>query len=450
MRIKRFHIRNYKSILDSGEIDLDPAISVLIGKNESGKTCVLKALESFKRDYRYAEDDLCLHSEAKIRLEAGKVKEEDIEIITIWFEVEDKDRERLKEINPRLENLNSLKAKKYFDNSYEIAVPHIDEKRIKTTDFKKISDQMSRLVEIVDEFREKLYNHSQRHAPFSRSRSQYESAIHDLISFGSGKNGDIERIFADVCEKLRNLEGIDYEIKNDTEAFIRRIEPLKNEIRQMHPEKGRMAEDIFNSLPNFVYFSDFERLEDSLPITDYLSHKEKHKTLSNLIELSGLDVERTKDAQDYAMLAQLRSASATITGLVNQSWTQEDVNVNIAVVRDRIVISIVDSVIRRDHPPSIRSHGFQWFLSFYINFMVGSRGEFKNTVLLLDDLGVYLHRSGQRDLVATLERIAKSNQIVFSTHSPFMVDREKLMRIRIISKKEGKGTCIRSPRGRDQ
>jgi predicted ATP-binding protein involved in virulence len=82
--------------------------------------------------------------------------------------------------------------------------------------------------------------------------------------------------------------------------------------------------------------------------------------------------------------------------------------------------------------------------------MVGSRGEFKNTVLLLDDLGVYLHRSGQRDLVATLERIAKSNQIVFSTHSPFMVDREKLMRIRIISKKEGKGTCIRSPRGRDQ
>ena len=74
--------------------------------------------------------------------------------------------------------------------------------------------------------------------------------------------------------------------------------------------------------------------------------------------------------------------------------------------------------------------------------MAGSKGEFKNTILLLDDPGVYLHPSGQKDLLNTLEKIAESNQIIFSTHSPFMVDREKLNRIRIVSKQIEKGTLI--------
>jgi len=94
-------------------------------------------------------------------------------------------------------------------------------------------------------------------------------------------------------------------------------------------------------------------------------------------------------------------------------------------------------------PPSKRSDGFQWFLAFYINFMTGSKGMFRNTVLLLDNPGVYLHPSGQRDLLKTLENIAKNNQIVFTTHSPFLVDRKNLRRIRLVLKKGyRKGTKI--------
>jgi predicted ATP-dependent endonuclease of OLD family len=76
--------------------------------------------------------------------------------------------------------------------------------------------------------------------------------------------------------------------------------------------------------------------------------------------------------------------------------------------------------------------------------MAGSHGKFKNTIILLDDLGIYLHPSGQKDLLKTLERISRSNQIVYATNCPHMIDRDKLTRVRLVSKKKGKGTVIRS------
>lgn len=64
--------------------------------------------------------------------------------------------------------------------------------------------------------------------------------------------------------------------------------------------------------------------------------------------------------------------------------------------------------------------------------------------MLLDNPGVLLHPSGQKDLLNTLEKIAEKNQILFTTHSPFLIDREHLDRIRIVEKKEDRvGTTIK-------
>lgn len=195
-------------------------------------------------------------------------------------------------------------------------------------------------------------------------------------------------------------------------------------------------------LPSLIYFSDVEKLEDIVALSEYLSKKNRHKTLDNLIKLSNLDVDSFKDSGAYARISKLRAASAKITGDINQFWTQEEVEVNLDIREGEIIISILDDVINNYHPPSIRSQGFRWFLSFYINFMAGSKGELKNAIILLDDPGVYLHASRQKDFLNALEKISQSSQIVFSTHSPFMINREKLRRVRIVTKKVGKGTLI--------
>lgn len=442
MRIKKFHIKNYRSILDSGEVNLDSKITTLIGKNESGKTYTLKALASLKNDYEYVKDDLCLHSKAMEKLGSGSTEKGDIEVVTVWFDIESGDKSKLKEINAKLTKIKTLKVTKYFDNLYEVESPEISLEDLKTNGKKEIKKSLNEIHGKVTSFKEKLDSHSQRFPQFSGSKGEYDGIINEIISFEPKNNSDIDNIFNNFYTKLRNLPNQDDQIQNDIKTFIQDIEPHKNRIKKIILKEEDVIEEILKILPNFIYFADIEKLEDTVPISDFLANRGKHKTLSNLTELSGLDIDRVKDAEDYDMLSSLKSASTTITGLVNQSWTQEKVNVNIGIVRDKIVISIFDDIIKKEHPPSIRSQGFRWFLSFYINFTASSKGEFENTIILLDDPGVYLHPSGQKDLLNTLEKISESNQIVFSTHSPFMIDRDKLKRVRIVSKKEGKGTLL--------
>ena len=75
--------------------------------------------------------------------------------------------------------------------------------------------------------------------------------------------------------------------------------------------------------------------------------------------------------------------------------------------------------------------------------MAGTKGELKNAILLLDNPGWILHPSGQKNLLETLEKIAENNQIVLATHSPFLIDKNKLERIRIVERRpDGEGTKI--------
>src|SRR5690606_5615934 len=104
-------------------------------------------------------------------------------------------------------------------------------------------------------------------------------------------------------------------------------------------------------------------------------------------------------------------------------------------------VNIKDNKVKKLYNPSVRSQGFQWFLSFYINFSADSK-ELENTIILLDDPGIYLHASGQKDLLKTLEILSNLNQILITTHSPFMIDTDRLERIRLVSNLEKEGTKI--------
>jgi 5S rRNA maturation endonuclease (ribonuclease M5) len=77
-----------------------------------------------------------------------------------------------------------------------------------------------------------------------------------------------------------------------------------------------------------------------------------------------------------------------------------------------------------------RSTGLQWFLSFFLVFLVESRGEHANAILLLDEPGHSLHPLAQRDLSAFFANLSKTNQIVYTTHSPFLIDADRLERAR--------------------
>jgi hypothetical protein len=87
-----------------------------------------------------------------------------------------------------------------------------------------------------------------------------------------------------------------------------------------------------------------------------------------------------------------------------------------------------------------RSRGFQWFFSFYITFFADTQGA-GDAILLLDEPGLHLHAHSQADLLAHFERDF-GNQIVYTTHSPFMVPTHRLDAVRTASMSEGAGTTV--------
>ena len=105
MRIKKVLIQNFRSINYSEEVSLDEKITVLIGRNEYGKTNFLKALECFGRDYKYTDEDLCTYCLVKENLVTGSVERSDIPITTIWFTLESEDKTKLGEVHEQLAKL---------------------------------------------------------------------------------------------------------------------------------------------------------------------------------------------------------------------------------------------------------------------------------------------------------------------------------------------------------
>ena len=80
-----------------------------------------------------------------------------------------------------------------------------------------------------------------------------------------------------------------------------------------------------------------------------------------------------------------------------------------------------------------RSKGFQWFFSFYLVFLVESDEGHKDAILLLDEPGLHLHPTAQQELITFFESLSEDNPLVYTTHSPFLVDGDRIHRVRPVT-----------------
>ncbi|HXM99656.1 MAG TPA: AAA family ATPase [Candidatus Dormibacteraeota bacterium] len=64
MKLKSVHVQNYRSVVDSDIVEISDRVTVIIGKNEQGKTTFLKALTSFNTRNKYTPNDLPNHMRA--------------------------------------------------------------------------------------------------------------------------------------------------------------------------------------------------------------------------------------------------------------------------------------------------------------------------------------------------------------------------------------------------
>ena len=196
---------------------------------------------------------------------------------------------------------------------------------------------------------------------------------------------------------------------------------------------------LLQCLPRIVYFDDIPLIKNRVDYYSLVDGRPGYTTERNLLKIGGLEDFDIIFEDSTRGRRTSEEASRLITQQIRRVWSQEPtIEIKLNVNGKVLYIDITDDTTVFDTPES-RSLGFRWYLSFYINLLAQSyEAKTNEYVFLIDEPGIHLHPSGQKDLVKVLENLASKNQLIFTTHSPFMINRDFPQRVRLVTKtKEG-------------
>lgn len=414
MKLQTAALRRYRSIEDAGTFGVQDDVTCLVGKNESGKTAVLQGL------YKSAPVDAAKFDEGldyPSRLTRERKTGDQIRVSTLTYVLDDED---VAAVEERF-GVGVL-------TSREIDVSH--GYRYNTTIWSVHTNEKA----AVDHLLKSL----------------------DLPA-GVEKNASASVTVASLVSILSGLEA-------PTSAVAAALATV-NSWRDNSLNLG-IIDILSRRRPRFVYFGDYDSMPGKLSIP-YLMRQQAAGTLSRgeqavlaLLDMAGVKLEDFQDPESHEHLVRdLENASNSISDEVFEYWTQ---NKNLAVRLDIIARPEASAlppvnegpllqirVVNQRHNVSVpfdeRSRGFVWFFSFLAYFTHLEENESQPLILLLDEPGLNLHATAQADLLRFIdERLAPSHQVVFSTHSPFMVDAHRFERVRTVVDDEKRGTVVSS------
>lgn len=403
MRLLTAHVRDYKSITDSGEVRIDEDVTCLVGKNESGKTAFLEALYRLNpvaSGYPITFEELRDYPRARRARDRDRIA--GVTPIEAAFELDDADVQAVEsQWGEGALTSRRLTVFRSYANTRAVGAD-VDEAAIvrHLVQTAGVDPTVAEGCDTIAAFSEKV------------------AALTDAPPS-----------VATLQEKLGELD------------------PLR-EIRKI----------LAARLPRFLYFDEYANLPGRVSIK-YLQDTNEddleadERTALALLRLANVASEEFSETEYEARRAALESASSEITQEVFEFWSQN---------RDLRVFFDADftSAAHNGHEPPFldirisnlrhhvtlnfgeRSAGFVWFFSFLAAFSEYRSSE--KLIILLDEPGLGLHAAAQNDLLRYIdERLAPTHQVVYSTHSPFMVDPTRLERVRTVEDVDDQGTKVR-------
>lgn len=402
MKIEKFRIKNYRSIRDSGDCYLSPKITVLAGKNEAGKTSILKALRDFS-------------TERSIEDEAVPINRDDKPEIEVTFVM---GREELNELLP-------------YDVSSDV-----DEEQI--TVVKKYQEGYD-----VNEDLERL-NPNFRDAKID-TKKQAEDVLDEYKDLFSGipinssinKKDTIEKL-REAINKVRTADRNGHINSNEADKRIARMREIIKKYEELKNPSKKLAEEIKNKIPEFILFSTYS---DKIPNKVHFKNLRDNDFVKDLSSVSDLNIDLLpSNGREQKKREHKKEVNVELNDDYQEFWTQDDTILSIDWDSNNLQFWIEED--GTPYKPEQRSKGKMWHLSFYVKLTAHASKE-NPPVVLIDDPGLHLHAKAQRDILNKLEDVAESSRIIYTTHSPYLIDSEKLDRVWLVEKDKRDGTEIK-------
>jgi predicted ATPase len=221
---------------------------------------------------------------------------------------------------------------------------------------------------------------------------------------------------------------------------------LDGELELTEPkELGDEAETYLRQrLPRVELIEPQERLPDSA--TPETIFDPDNDFMRGIFRYAGLEPEEWEGifAQTDATRKRVAAANEKLNKTLRDAWSQgKELRFELDHREGEVDLLIDDPAVKQTYVrASRRSAGFTHF--FALKTMLYAREQASSAssfIWLFDDPGIYLHPEGQHDLLQVLETLARANQLVYSTHSIFLISKNFPTRHRLL-KKTAKGTII--------
>lgn len=409
MRLIKARVVNYRSVEDSDEFMIEPDVTCLVGKNESGKTATLKAL------YRLNPVETDVAFNEVVDFPAKKSKER--------------------------------KTQKGFIPAIKATFALTDEEVALVTDVFGPDALASRFLRIEAGY---------------RTDGLFDCDFYE------------QKMLAHLMDQLDPTSQQNIKPSNTVEDFIGALRDLPDRpaaasaLFEHLEELGSTAWECLNSLlspkvPKFVYFDDYDSMPGKVSVPDLIARRDQkglkrgEQALVSLLGMAGATPEDFSNTNQHEHLVrELENASAGISDEVFDYWSQ---NTELAVklqpfepepgaqapLNQGPILQI--RVDNRRHRASVpldeRSRGFIWFFSFLAYFTELEETVEQDLILLLDEPGLSLHGRAQEDLLRLIDkRLAPKHQVIYTTHSPFMVSADHFQRVRTVIDQDEVGTKV--------
>ncbi len=409
MKLTKVNITDFQSVQDSTEFKIGD-VTCLVGKNESGKTAVLQALYRLnpiiEADGTFdATDDYPRREVVTYKKAVKSGRREPAEVVRATYALESDDTKAITEIfGPAclIDENPVISLHKGYSNEITYSNLNVDE----------------------DAALRHLVKSAGLPQPLTDQVFEHGTAEEMVSALASAEQTEASRELLPVLEQIGD---------GSVSAFL-----------CQHVLQER--------IPQFLYFDEFYQMrgQDNL---DALRQRVREKSLKNadypllgLLDLAGLDLsEVVEPERTEALLASLEAAENQLTQTALTYWSQNRhlrmmFDIRPARPGDPPGMTSGMNIWGRIHDTKhmvstalgTRSRGFVWFFSF-LAWYSHLRRDGKKLILLLDEPGLSLHAKAQEDLLRYFEKeLTPNHQLIYTTHSPFMVDPTHFERVRIV------------------
>lgn len=409
MKLKSYRVREFRSIWDSGPISTDD-VTCLVGKNEAGKTGLLKALYRLnpliEEDSKFdVTDDYPRKEVGDYRYDIESGKRQPATVIEATFELSDSDALAVEVVfGKKALTTRRLQLTKDYEN-----------KRRYTLDFDEAAARLflAENYNLLDSLRDEL-------------RVQ------------------------DSWPKFNSVLS-----KAEASSEVNKLRELLTKFGDHDASWHSYHVILIKSLPQFLYFDEYYQLAGHENIPALIKRRDSNTLqpsdhpLLGLINLARLKLPDLLNTQRTVELTNtLEGAGNHLSRQILRYWSQNKhlqmkFDVREAKPEDPVHMrsgvniwgKVYDAVHWATTELASRSRGFVWFFSF-LAWYEDVKRQGNNVVLLLDEPALSLHGKAQADLLRYIEEELKPHhQVIYTTHSPFMVDHNHFERVRIVQDK---------------